>query len=441
MTDSLLIMITFIVRFGVAWFMFFDMEYSVDSEKNKMPWLTLGLFVVLEMVIIGLVGPWYLLNEPLLMFIYHYMKFPHDKMLHHLFFSQFPVVATDLISKVMLFFVIPFLSNSSMSETVSNYYYLILAYLLVMPVLNFSSKVFSIDDFKFIRFNTRVFNRFVIFTEVTFIIYYILIYSHLNFFQDIHSFKKLIIIIAFFIFLYLLSFLNNYFIQTSKNRIREEEENHLRLLEDYNRYLEKLYKNIRSFRHDYDNIIISLSGSIDSGDFETIQTIYTQILNKVEKIMDDDLSLRLNEFSKVKDFNLRLLLALKVYKARQIGIDTQIDISGSLDVPFLDSADDMVLLSAVSDLAINLVQDTQEAIIKVRYDLTQSEGINLVIETGAEKLFGPEHKEVLDQIEQVRTTFISLLAKYDKLTYRVKQFDRVIVQQVIIEPLEKIGGK
>lgn len=101
----------------------------------------------------------------------------------------------------MLFFVIPFLSNSSMSETVSNYYYLILAYLLVMPVLNFSSKVFSIDDFKFIRFNTRVFNRFVIFTEVTFIIYYILIYSHLNFFQDIHSFKKLIIIIAFFILL------------------------------------------------------------------------------------------------------------------------------------------------------------------------------------------------------------------------------------------------
>lgn len=239
----------------------------------------------------------------------------------------------------------------------------------------------------------------------------------------------------------MLSFLNNYFIQTSKNRIREEEENHLRLLEDYNRYLEKLYKNIRSFRHDYDNIIISLSGSIDSGDFETIQTIYTQILNKVEKIMDDDLSLRLNEFSKVKDFNLRLLLALKVYKARQIGIDTQIDISGSLDVPFLDSADDMVLLSAVSDLAINLVQDTQEALIKVRYDLTQSEGINLVIETGAEKLFGPERKEVLDQIEQVRTTFISLLAKYDKLTYRVKQFDRVIVQQVIIEPLEKIGGK
>ncbi|WP_239640151.1 hypothetical protein [Streptococcus parauberis] len=212
-------------------------------------------------------------------------------------------------------------------------------------------------------------------------------------------------------------------------------------MEDYNRYLEKLYKNIRSFRHDYDNIIISLSGSIDSGDFETIQTIYTQILNKVEKIMDDDLSLRLNEFSKVKDFNLRLLLALKVYKARQIGIDTQIDISGSLDVPFLDSADDMVLLSAVSDLAINLVQDTQEALIKVRYDLTQSEGINLVIETGAEKLFGPERKEVLDQIEQVRTTFISLLAKYDKLTYRVKQFDRVIVQQVIIEPLEKIGGK
>lgn len=246
--------------------------------------------------------------------------------------------------------------------------------------------------------------------------------------------------------MYLLSFLNNYFIQTSKNRIREEEENHLRLLEDYNRYLEKLYKNIRSFRHDYDNIIISLSGSIDSGDFETIQTIYTQILNRVEKIMDDDLSLRLNEFSKVKDFNLRLLLALKVYKARQIGIDTQIDISGSLDVPFLDSADDMVLLSAVSDLAINLVQDTQEALIKVRYDLTQSEGINLVIETGAEKLFGPERKEVLDQIEQVRNTFISLLAKYDKLTYRVKQFDRVIVQQVTIEPLEKeplekIGGK
>lgn len=72
MADSSLLKIIFLVRFGVALFMFFDMEYSVVPEKNKMPWLTLGLFVVLDMVIIGLVGPWYLVIEPILMFIYHY---------------------------------------------------------------------------------------------------------------------------------------------------------------------------------------------------------------------------------------------------------------------------------------------------------------------------------------------------------------------------------
>lgn len=83
------------------------------------------------------------------------------------------------------------------------------------------------------------------------------------------------------------------------------------------------------------------------------------------------------------------------------------------------------MLTAISNLAIKLVQGMQNALLKVRYDLSADLGINLLVETSAEKLFDPQRKEMLDEIERVRDTFISLLTKYDNLTYRSNSLIRL----------------
>ena len=47
--------------------------------------------------------------------------------------------------------------------------------------------------------------------------------------------------------------------------------------------IETAYKSARSFKHDYENILISMQTSIDSGDFDLIEQTYQDILKRQVK--------------------------------------------------------------------------------------------------------------------------------------------------------------
>lgn len=74
------------------------------------------------------------------------------------------------------------------------------------------------------------------------------------------------------------------------SEILREQEEHLRSLEAYNQKIEAAYKSVRSFKHDYENVLISMQTSIDSGDFNLIEQTYQDILKKAgqELIEEDD---------------------------------------------------------------------------------------------------------------------------------------------------------
>lgn len=61
-------------------------------------------------------------------------------------------------------------------------------------------------------------------------------------------------------------------------------------MEAYNQKIEAAYKSVRSFKHDYENVLISMQTSIDSGDFNLIEQTYQDILKKAgqELIEEDD---------------------------------------------------------------------------------------------------------------------------------------------------------
>ena len=66
-------------------------------------------------------------------------------------------------------------------------------------------------------------------------------------------------------------------------KFSERQEEHLRSLEAYNEKIETAYKSVRSFKHDYENILISMQTSIDSGDFDLIEQTYQDILKRLVK--------------------------------------------------------------------------------------------------------------------------------------------------------------
>ena len=103
-------------------------------------------------------------------------------------------------------------------------------------------------------------------------------------------YPQIYIWVGLLIHMYILVRFVSYSKDVRDSEILREQEEHLRSLEAYNQKIEAAYKSVRSFKHDYENVLISMQTSIDSGDFNLIEQTYQDILKKAgqELIEEDD---------------------------------------------------------------------------------------------------------------------------------------------------------
>ena len=73
-----------------------------------------------------------------------------------------------------------------------------------------------------------------------------------------------------------------------QEKLNQEQALRYRDMERYSRHIEELYKEVRSFRHDYANLLTSLSLGIEEEDMEQIKEIYDSVLkDSSEKLQDN----------------------------------------------------------------------------------------------------------------------------------------------------------
>ena len=104
------------------------------------------------------------------------------------------------------------------------------------------------------------------------------------------GYPQIYIWVGLLIHMYILVRFVSYSKDVRDSEILREQEEHLRSLEAYNQKIEAAYNSVRSFKHDYENVLISMQTSIDSGDFNLIEQTYQDILKKAgqELIEEDD---------------------------------------------------------------------------------------------------------------------------------------------------------
>ena len=146
-------------------------------------------------------------------------------------------------------------------------------------------------------------------------------------------------------------------------------------LQEYTRNLEAMYNNLRSFKHDYINILTSMSGYIENGDMEELKTYFEgKILPTRNLIAQGDY--KLNQLSNIGILEIKSLLSAKMIYAHETGIDVTIDIPDfvaefSMDTVdlarilgiFLDNAMEAALETAHPKVGLNIIQNPNSAAI------------------------------------------------------------------------------
>ena len=72
--------------------------------------------------------------------------------------------------------------------------------------------------------------------------------------------------------------LDTYLKDKLHEKLNQEQALRYRDMERYSRHIEELYKEVRSFRHDYTNLLTSLRLGIEEEDMEQIKEVYDSVL-------------------------------------------------------------------------------------------------------------------------------------------------------------------
>ncbi len=285
------------------------------------------------------------------------------------FYGLFPMMLVNLFFRVVSYFVLPFLGQGHVYDDRS------FIWLCIKIFICFISLAFLkwLDyDFTSLRRETldKGFQKSL--TKINWIMgAYYLVMQSLSFFeyeQGIQSttVRHLILVFYLLFFMGIIKKLDTYLKDKLHERLDQEQALRYRDMERYSRHIEELYKEVRSFRHDYTNLLTSLRLGIEEEDMEQIKEVYDSVLkDSSEKLQDNKYDL--GRLVNIRDRALKSLLAGKFLKARDKKIIFNVEVPEEIQVEGMSLLDFLTIVSILCDNAIEATAEASQPHVSIAF--------------------------------------------------------------------------
>lgn len=306
-------------------------------------------------------------------------------------YALFPVVFEDLLRK-FLNFSIAFASgltiNNFQSTDNSIIYTSLLSPLLVYLFYRFMH--YQLKDIRLLAFKKSS-QTYVLVMDILLIIYYlsnILSFFVDDFFKvDTVSFRYSLVAIYIVIFMASMNRFDRAIKQSLQDELEKQKDAQLKNMADYSHHIEELYKEVRTFRHDYANILSVLHDGIERRDIAMIEETYYRVLDQTGKNFHDP-KYDIGRLVNVQDDAIKSMISAKLLEAQSKGIAISVEVPSPTKLDLLDILDMLTLLSILLDNAIEgtlgaehpsitlaLIENDKEQVIVIE-NTTKEERIN-----------------------------------------------------------------
>ena len=283
------------------------------------------------------------------------------------FYGLFPIVLMDIFYRSVSYFVFPFLGQGIVDGNP--------LFLLIMLFVCFIVLVFLkwLDyDFTSLRkeFLDKGFQQSL--TKINWIMgAYFLVMENLSYFEyayDIQSktVRHLILVFYLLFFMGIIKKLDTYLKDKLHERLDQEQALRYRDMERYSRHIEELYKEVRSFRHDYTNLLTSLRLGIEEEDMEQIKEVYDSVLKDSSQKLQDN-KYDLGRLVNIRDRALKSLLAGKFLKARDKKIVFNVEVPEEIQVEGMSLLDFLTIVSILCDNAIEASAEASQPHVSIAF--------------------------------------------------------------------------
>ena len=285
------------------------------------------------------------------------------------FYGLFPIILVNLFYRGVSYFVLPFLGQGIVDGD-GNPVFLLMMIFVSSIVLVFL-KWLDYDFTSMSKENLDIgFQKSL--TKINWAMgaYYLVMQSlsYLEYEQGIQSttVRHLILVFYLLFFMGIVKKLDTYLKDKLHERLDQEKALRYRDMERYSRHIEELYKEVRSFRHDYTNLLTSLRLGIEEEDMEQIKEVYDSVLKDSSQKLQDN-KYDLGRLVNVRDRALKSLLAGKFLKARDKNIVFNVEVPEEIQVEGMSLLDFLTIVSILCDNAIEASAEASQPHVSIAF--------------------------------------------------------------------------
>lgn len=188
----------------------------------------------------------------------------------------------------------------------------------------------------------------------TIIVQLILTYYYINSYSVIYTLFNFISLFAYF-------FISFY--SLTKAMKLQSTQLELENAENYNKTLSILYDNVKAFKHDFDNMVFTIGGFINSNDIIGLKNYYESLEKECQNINNVSL---LNP-TLINNPGIYNLLTAKYQKAQECNVEIQLEFFFDLNKLHMPIYEFSRMLGIFLDNAIEAASDSNEKIIKIMF--------------------------------------------------------------------------
>ena len=285
------------------------------------------------------------------------------------FYGLFPMILVNLFYRGISYFVLPFLDQGQIND---NYSFI---WVFIM-IFNFFISLAFLKwlDYDFTGLRKEILDKAFqkSLTKINWIMgAYFLVMENLSYFEyayDIQSktVRHLILVFYLLFFMGIIKKLDTYLKDKLHERLDQEQALRYRDMERYSRHIEELYKEVRSFRHDYTNLLTSLRLGIEEEDMEQIKEVYGSVLKDSSQKLQDN-KYDLGRLVNIRDKSLKSLLAGKFLKARDKNIVFNVEVPEEIQVEGMSLLDFLTIVSILCDNAIEASAEASQPHVSIAF--------------------------------------------------------------------------
>ncbi|CAM2803317.1 histidine kinase [Streptococcus acidominimus] len=424
----------FLLGFLATWLVYQDITQLKLSKSSFFFWGFLGVLIAFLTPLDSFLTLW-------LVFLGLSFKTSPDRTFgRHFFYSGFSVVLVDLFLTFFILMIYPVLFQDVILTHHQLLLVMLLPFIALYPIYRILKRLFRIDYSTILQISDGSVQRYIYGMNALFLIYYVIYFGLFFENQELAAnFEQIALLLFLALLLYMVTLLNRKALQRYRQDMRREQDLYLENLENYSQHLEAIYQNMRSFKHDYDNILISLKDSIDSGDIEAIEEIYTEVLaNASQKMSRDDYLF--GQLTHLKNNAIKIAIANDLLAAQKEGLKISVAMLEDIEHFAIPEEDFLCLVQSMLAMAIHyakssrdedlkLVISEQEACIKVMIDYSISVEkmvTNLLHDKVGRSL--PIHSEVSEVIASIIKAYPNVQIESQSGDYRAQ--DTLVIQRL-----------